>query len=69
MRVPVGIVDDDRVGCGQVDSKTTSPGGQQEGKLHSTRSWKRTQNITTQIESANVPLNEDLVLAELYGDW
>ena len=26
VRIPIGIVDDDSVSCGQVDSQTTGPG-------------------------------------------
>ena len=33
VRVPVGVVDDDGVGGGQVDAQAPGPGGQQEGKL------------------------------------
>ena len=39
VRVPVGVIDDDGVGGGQVDPQTPSPGGEQENELGGSGSW------------------------------
>lgn len=47
-RIPVGIVEDDGVGCGQIDTQTSSAGREQENEeLRSAR--------PPQIASATVP--------------
>lgn len=60
VRVPVRVIDDDSVSCSQIDTQATSPGGQKEGKLDRTRSWRRTQKVMKPIRQ-NSDNNTDVV--------
>ena len=50
VRVPVGVVDDDGVGGGQVDAQAPGPGGQQEGKLGGAGSCGRNHTHRHQVK-------------------
>ena len=45
VRIPVGIIDDDSIRCGQIDAQTSGSGGQQERKLWRIRCCRNTESM------------------------
>ena len=57
VRVPVRVVDDDGIGCGEVDTKTTGTSREKKRKLLCPGSWGERGRLTCSVQHIHVAYN------------